>query len=247
MDDDPWANAWGDPQPQLTQVNSITAKPSSWSFPAHENLSDNVQESDVGVTSWPTGVGVPWTDPSAPENSRLENQSASNFWSTSSTETTSTLSDAFPSSKPRLPSPGPPESSASQSVQPVSSPPSPSTTPDDGSDQSEFASHDERADTPDAFGTFEEPVPDAPWATTPAFSLDNKDWDPAWGLGTVPVPAKGEQSPDEWEAARMAKEEQDSRVVRVIIFSLSENPLLSLSHAASRTSGLYSPASRGIC
>jgi hypothetical protein len=247
MDDDPWANAWGDPQPQLSQLSSLTAKPSSWSFAAHENLDDDVQESDVGVQSWSTGVGVRWTDPSAPENSRWEYQSASNFWSASSTATVSNVSDAFPSPKPHLPSPGPPEPSSSHSVQPASSPPSPSTTPDDSSDQSEVASHDEQADTPDAFGTFEEAVPGASWAATPAFGLDNPDWDPAWGLGTVPVPVKDEQPPDEWEAARMAKEEQDSRVVRVIKYSLSENLFPTLSHAASRTPGLYSSASGGVC
>ena len=218
--DDPWANAWQDPPPQRTHNSDHTVSAPSWTFTPHEKTPGDVQESDIGVPSWSTGVGVPWGDPSALEIPRWDYQHPSDFWTASPRSDARSVSGSSepPPELVHPPSPGPVKPSAAPFVPHTPSPPSPSAVSDDLSHDSEPPSHDERADTPDAFGTFEDVVPDAPWAQTRPLDLDTSDWAPSWGSGTATLPSKDEQPPDEWEAARRAKEEQDSRVVRVDFF-----------------------------
>ena len=213
--DDPWANAWQDRSHNTDHLSS-----SSWTLSPHQNTPGDVQESDIGVPAWSTGVGVPWGDPTALEIPRWDYQHPSDLWSAPSRSEARSVSSPLqpPPELVRPPSPASVKPSAVPFVPPSPSPPSPSAVSDDISHDSEPSSHDERADTPDAFGTFEEAATDAPWAQTRPLDSDTSDWAPSWGSGTATVPSNDEQPLDEWEAARKAKEEQDSRVVRVDSF-----------------------------
>ena len=224
MDDDPWANAWGEhptPQPEIPIVNS------SWAGLKPHAVEDE-QEADIGLPSWSTPVQ--WNEPSGTEHSMWSQPTiASEIWEPSPYDSIPIATVPKHSSPSQLPSPNV-EDAKDTFFSPLSSPPkSPTPPPDEFTSFPQPAASETiddrglpssspnspRSASPDAFGTFES-APEVTWAS-PTFNLPasttldaSNEWKSAW----EPSPArKIDDPPDEWEVARRQKEKQDRLVV----------------------------------
>ena len=209
--EDPWANAWGEPEKPQIESWTHTQKP----------------ETDLAVPSWVTASDVTWTEPSNTQQSPWNAQHPVKEWNPSPYDTFSVgKSSTVEISQPdRSPPPTTPEEIPS---------PSPLPSPEISVQSLEPASYDEppiprsrslspRAGSPDGFGTFETGLdvngagvdPWGPSTDMPAPASSKDPWVPTWeeGKPKSDVELKGEPV-DEWEAAKQRKERQDRHVVR---------------------------------
>jgi hypothetical protein len=221
--DDPWANAWGEP------TNPVSGGPivsSSWNLATQTHFPEHEQEADIGMPSWSTGAGVPWNEPSAAGNSLWSQPTpARQLWEPSPYDQIPIGRSTFekPPSLPRTPSPKEdhvgkasyspellplphliPEEVVSIPVSRESSPRSDSDLPVSAPGPSES-----RPESPDAFGTFESAVTEAPWVSTAAPSSTLEEWGSTWESESSKVVQERQAPLDEWEAAKRQKDEQD--------------------------------------
>jgi len=234
--DDLYGNAWGDPVNDYSSNSTYplptwNARPPSPepSSPVEDvqndnNVNDDEHEdlttkpqfpTDAPDTSWTTEA-VPWPV----EESRNQHYSAwaptspANVWSSTTQPQSPTVLTPAPSDG--IPPVSPPPASLPEG--PMKEPPIPLELPQGTPVQS-------RAPSPDQFGIFESgnldttiPVEEGGWGS-PKYSTfdDSVDSSDAWGQQATTKELDTEAEPvDEWEAARLAKEMLDRRVVRML-------------------------------
>jgi hypothetical protein len=227
MDEDPWANAWGEPAKSASLPPSTVA----WPHKPHDDAHD--PEADIAAPSWVTGAEIKWAEPSEDQATLWRPTSPAKVWATSPYEDIklgTTSSDEII----QEPSTGEPEIIVTQddhssvATPHVSTPPR-SPSPKSVENESRLASPAPPSPvslgsaSPDGFGTFETGL-DAddtdvdPWSKSvvPLDSFENATadpWTPSWGATDSTITETGADGPDEWEAAKRQKERQDQHVV----------------------------------
>ena len=221
--DDPWANAWGEPEKPV--IGQVVPSEVSWAAPTTRIIPHDDQEADI---SWPTGADFRWSDNSTTDGS---------LWNSEPTLTTAWEPPHSPYediSLGKLPTPDL-EATGSTTPRSTRSSPIPNVHDLDAAELSENKSYTEpptpisrpltprsispAPDSPDAFGTFEA-APESgeeSWsASRPTLAIPSADGDPwgaAWEKADSSVLTPADEQTDEWEVARKIKERQDRHLV----------------------------------
>ncbi|KAF8889376.1 hypothetical protein BD779DRAFT_1521191 [Infundibulicybe gibba] len=203
MDDDPWANAWGEASKPVPE-QSLDPNP-SWQDPPNSIFKEN-QEADIGLPSWSVGADIKWTEPSDTQEESLWNQPPSTFLEQEE------ISEPVPVIHVQSVPPSP------QEVQPMA--------------LAEVALAENHFDTtpnsPDAFGSFEvgldsEETQMDPWTPSQqnvSSELNGDSWGGGWGQSDVRDEDAESSQPDEWENAKIQKEKQDRHVAPELLASI---------------------------
>lgn len=229
--DDPWANAWGEPEKPV--IGQVVPSEVSWADPTTRIIPHDDQEADI---SWPSGADFRWSDNSTTDGS---------LWNSEPTLTTAWEPPRSPYegiSLGKLPTP---DLEATSSTSPkTQSSPIPNVHDLDAAELSENKSYTEpptptsrpltprsispAPDSPDAFGTFEA-APESgeeSWsASGPTLAIPSADGDPwgaAWETADSPVSTPADEPADEWEVARKIKERQDRHLPPELLSSILE-------------------------